>query len=112
MIHHDILIVGSGVMGVALADSLNSKDFSIGIVESNSHASFSKRHLSINQKLKFFKKLGVWEKISPNAFPYEKIKVWEQEGSGYIEFDANEARLNPLGHIVSEGIFKKTYWKV
>ena len=98
MIHHDILIVGSGVMGVALADSLNPKDFSIGIVESNSHASFSKRHLSINQKsLSFLKKLGVWEKISPNAFPYEKIKVWEQEGSGYIEFDANEARLNPLG---------------
>ena len=41
MIHHDILIVGSGVMGVALADSLNPKDFSIGIVESNSHVSFS-----------------------------------------------------------------------
>ena len=64
MIHHDILIVGSGVMGVALADSLNSKDFSIGIVESNSHASFSKRHLSINQKsLSFLKKLGVKIKI-------------------------------------------------
>ena len=108
MIHHDILIVGSGVMGVALADSLNPKDFSIGIVESNSHASFSKRHLSINQKsLSFLKKLGVWEKISPNAFPYEKIKVWEQEGSGYIEFDANEARLNPLGYIVSEGNIQK-----
>ena len=59
------------------------------------------------KKFKFFKEARCLGKISPNAFPYEKIKVWEQEGSGYIEFDANEARLNPLGHIVSEGNIQK-----
>ena len=108
MIHHDILIVGSGVMGVALADSLNPKDFSIGIVESNSHhASFSKRHLSINKKSLSFLKTRCLGKNISECISYEKIKVWEQEGSGYIEFDANEARLNPLGHIVSEGNIQK-----
>lgn len=112
MINHDILIVGSGVMGAALADSLNSKNFSIGVIESNSHASFSKRHLSLNQKsLNFLKELNIWEKIEPNAFPYKKIKVWEQEGSGFIEFDANESNLKLLGHIVSEGEIQKNLLK-
>ena len=35
MIHHDVLIVGSGVMGVALTSSINSDELSIGIIESN-----------------------------------------------------------------------------
>ena len=52
MIHHDVLIVGTGVMGVALANSINSDELSIGIIESNPEPYLSKRHLSINQKNK------------------------------------------------------------
>ena len=94
MIHHDILIVGSGVMGVALANSIDSDKLSIGIIESNPQLSLSKRHLSINQKsLNFLKDLDVWKKIESCAYPYRKIKVWDQEGSGYIEFDSKDCLL-------------------
>ena len=104
MIHHDVLIVGSGVMGVALANSIDSDKLSIGIIESNPQPTLSKRHLSINQKsLNFLKNLDVWKKIEISAYPYRKIKVWDQEGSGYIEFDSQEANIDLLGHIVSEG---------
>ena len=41
MIHHDVLIVGSGVMGVALASSINSDELSVGIIESNPQPSLS-----------------------------------------------------------------------
>ena len=34
MKHHDILIVGSGVIGSTLANSLKSDDLSIGIIDS------------------------------------------------------------------------------
>ena len=109
MIHHDVLIVGTGVMGVALANSINSDELSIGIIESNPEPYLSKRHLSINQKsLNFFKDLDVWKEIEPNAYPYRKIKVWDQEGSGYIEFDSQEANIDLLGHIVSEGKIQKS----
>ena len=104
MIHHDVLIVGSGVMGVALANSIDSDELSVGIIESNPQPSISKRHLSINQKsLNFLKDLDVWKEIERNAYPYRKIKVWDQEGSGYIEFDSQETDIDLLGHIVSEG---------
>ena len=109
MIHHDVLIVGSGVMGVALANSIDSDKLSIGIIESNPQPTLSKRHLSINQKsLNFLKNLDVWKKIEISAYPYRKIKVWDQEGSGYIEFDSQEANIDLLGHIVSEGKIQKS----
>ena len=112
MIHHDVLIVGSGVMGVALASSINSDELSVGIIESNPQPSLSRRNLSINQKsLNFLKDLDVWKEIEPNAYPYQKIKVWDQEGSGYIEFDSQEAGIDLLGHIVSEGQIQKSLIK-
>ena len=59
MIHHDVLIVGTGVMGVSLANSINSDELSIGIIESNPEPYLSKRHLSINQK-SLNLELGCW----------------------------------------------------
>ena len=42
MKHHDILIVGSGVIGTTLANSLKSDDLSIGIIDSEASPKFSK----------------------------------------------------------------------
>ena len=69
-------------MGVALADSLNPKDFSIGIVESNSHASFSKRHLSIIKKFKFFKEARCLGKNISECISLRKNKVWDKRVLG------------------------------
>ena len=46
MKHHDILIVGSGVIGTTLANSLKSDDLSIGIIDSEASPKFSKRPVS------------------------------------------------------------------
>ena len=108
MKHHDILIVGSGVIGTTLANSLKSDDLSIGIIDSVASPKFSKRHLSINSNsLNFLKKLDLWHLIKPNAFPYETIKVWDQEGSGFIEFNSKDTERENLGHIVCEGDIQK-----
>ena len=53
MKHHDILIVGSGVIGTTLANSLKSDDLSIGIIDSEASPKFSKRHLT--ERKKFYK---------------------------------------------------------
>ena len=46
------------------------------------------------------------EKIENSAFPYEQIKVWDQEGTGFIDFNAQEANLPNLGYIIREEKFK------
>ena len=53
----------------------------------------------------FLKELDAWNVISKNAFQYNQIKVWDQEGTGFIDFNVNELEKNipNIGFIVKEG---------
>ena len=53
----------------------------------------------------FLKELDAWNVISKNAFEYNQIKVWDQEGTGFIDFNVNELEKNipNIGFIVKEG---------
>ena len=104
----DILVIGSGVVGSALAIKVSKLGYKVAIVDSKESPPNSFRHLSINQKSKsFLKEIGIWENIKNSAFPYERIKVWDQEGTGFIDFNAKEAQLPNLGYIVGEGEIQK-----
>ena len=104
----DILVIGSGVVGSALAIKASKLGYKVAIVDSKESPPNSFRHLSINQKSKFFlEEIGTWENIKNSAFPYERIKVWDQEGTGFIDFNAEEAQLPNLGYIVREGEIQK-----
>ena len=104
----DILVIGSGVVGSALAIKVSKLGYKVAIVDSKESPPNSPRHLSINQKSKsFLKEIGIWENIKNSAFPYERIKVWDQEGTGFIDFNAKEAQLPNLGYIVREGEIQK-----
>ena len=104
----DILVIGSGVVGSALAIKVSKLGYKVAIVDSKESPPNSLRHLSINQKSKsFLKEIGIWENIKNSAFPYERIKVWDQEGTGFIDFNAKEAQLPNLGYIVREGEIQK-----
>lgn len=104
----DILIIGSGVVGSALAIKTSQLGYKVAIVDSKETFPNSFRHLSVNQKSKaFFNSLDVWKKIENSAFPYEQIKVWDQEGTGFIDFNAQEANLPNLGYIIREGEIQK-----
>ena len=104
----DILVIGSGVVGSALAIKVSKLGYKVAIVDSKESPPNSFRHLSINQKSKsFLKEIGIWENIKNSAFPYERIKVWDQEGTGFIDFNAKEAQLPNLGYIVREGEIQK-----
>ena len=70
----DILIIGSGVVGSALAIKTSQLGYKVAIVDSKETFPNSFRHLSVNQKSKaFFNSLDVWKKIENSAFPYEQI---------------------------------------
>jgi len=107
-VNFDILVIGSGVVGSALAIKVSKLGFKVAIVDSKESPPNSFRHLSINQKSKsFLEEIGIWENIKKSAFPYERIKVWDQEGTGFIDFNAKEAQLPNLGYIVREGEIQK-----
>jgi len=104
----DLLIIGSGVVGSALAIKTSQLGYKVAIIDSRETFPNSYRHLSVNQKSKaFLNGIDVWKKIENSAFPYEQIKVWDQEGTGFIDFNAKETNLPNLGFIVREGEIQK-----
>ena len=102
----DVLIVGAGVTGALLFLALKNKNINVGLIDGRDNAPDSYRHLSLNNKsMTFLKELDAWNEISKTAFEYSQIKVWDQEGTGFIDFNVNELEKNipNIGFIVKEG---------
>ena len=103
---YDVLIVGAGVTGALLFLALKNKNIKVGLIDSRDSAPNSYRHLSLNNKsMSFLKELDVWDDLRKTAFEYNQIKVWDQEGTGFIDFNVNELEKNipNIGFIVKEG---------
>ena len=103
---YDVLIVGAGVTGALLFLALKNKNIKVGLIDSRDSAPNSYRHLSLNNKsTSFLKELDVWDDLRKTAFEYDQIKVWDQEGTGFIDFNVNELEKNipNIGFIVKEG---------
>ena len=93
----DILVIGSGVVGSALAIKVSKLGYKVAIVDSKESPPNSYRHLSINQKSKtFLDEIGIWKDIKDSAFPYGQIKVWDQDCLLYTSpspRDVEESRM-------------------
>ena len=108
---YDVLIVGAGVTGALLFLALKNKNIKVGLIDGRDAAPNSYRHLSLNNKsMSFLKELDVWKDLSKTAFAYDQIKVWDQEGTGFIDFNVHELEKNisNIGFIVKEGDIQNT----
>ena len=108
---YDVLIVGAGVTGALLFLALKNKNIKVGLIDGRDTAPNSYRHLSLNNKsMSFLKELDVWKDLSKTAFAYDQIKVWDQEGTGFIDFNVHELEKNisNIGFIVKEGDIQNT----
>ena len=110
---YDVLIVGGGMVGSALACALGQSGLSVGVLESRLPEAFSPEQphdlrvsaLSIASE-RFLHNIGAWEGISSRrSCPYKRMKVWESSSrQGATEFDAAESGYTHLGHIVENRI--------
>jgi len=113
----DVLIVGAGIAGGALARGLSGRGLSLALVEANpisirldppadAVAGYDARVSAIapaSQAL--FEGLGAWAKaLAAGPCPYRHMQVWDAEGTGAIEFHAEELDAPVLGHIVENRI--------
>lgn len=107
-IHHDaeIIIVGGGMIGLALAEALSQLKIKTIVCEQKSliqeqQSTMTARVSAINQVAKcFLEDLQVWQSL-PNAAwaPIKKMQVWSEHG-GEIVFSAGDLKLSELGFIV------------
>lgn len=98
----DIVIVGGGPVGAALALALADSGFAPIVLESRDAdlAVGDPRPLALSYGSRLIlERLGVWERLTP-ATPIERIHVSQPGGFGRVALSAGEARLPALGYVV------------
>lgn len=110
----DLLIVGAGMVGSALALALRETGLNILVVDSGpltvkpfvANAPFEARvsALSIASQ-RILERLGVWDGIvGRRVSPYSDMHVWDGSGTGKVHFSASSVHANVLGHIVENRV--------
>lgn len=118
----DIAIVGSGIAGSALACALIAKasqttPLRIALIESqplkqdlpacdDDINGFDSRVSALTVASQaLLTDIGVWPAIAEQRIsPFEKMQVWDAEGTGEVSFDAADVRAPVLGHIVENRV--------
>lgn len=109
----DVVIIGAGIAGSALAVALSGNGVSVAIVEAQSLQrktlpqerqllSYDNRVSALTPKsVGLLSRLGAWDSIAAYRHcAYAHMTVWDAQGTGRIEFDCTELDVPALGHIV------------
>jgi len=111
-VEYDIVIVGGGMVGAALAAKLASQEATSGLrialVEAGPQPplftgdNFDPRVVALSQKsAALLQSLGVWQDIMQvRACAYTAMDIWDAEGTGNIQFYAEDVHQPCLGHII------------
>jgi 2-polyprenylphenol 6-hydroxylase len=112
----DIAIVGAGPVGSAAALSLAKISPGLKIALIDREPAFTLppdqidlRVFAINSGSRsLLEQLGVWTHITDRrACAYQRMYVWDADGSGHVDFSANEFGVDDLGHIVEARIIQE-----
>ncbi|MFL7966080.1 2-octaprenyl-3-methyl-6-methoxy-1,4-benzoquinol hydroxylase [Pseudomonas kielensis] len=110
----DLLIVGAGMVGSALALALQGSGLQVLLLDGtpmsvkpfDPQATFEPRVSALSTaSQRILERLGVWEGITARrASPYTDMHVWDGSGTGQIHFSAASLHAETLGHIVENRV--------
>lgn len=110
--NYDLVIVGGGMAGLALAAGLANTQLKIAIVEAAEHAptwqatTFNPRVSALSETSRqLLDSLGAWsvmQKLRVN--PYQGMRVWDSQGTAEVAFNAAEAGVACLGYLVENSV--------
>ncbi|HEY0180307.1 MAG TPA: FAD-dependent oxidoreductase, partial [Dokdonella sp.] len=104
----DVVVVGAGAVGSALALALARDGFDVALVEAREPRPW-RRDDDVDLRVvalardahDLFAELGVWSAIEQaRASAYRRMHVWDATAPGELRFDAADAGAAALGWIV------------
>ncbi len=115
----DVLIVGGGLTGAALALALTQAPLSlrVGLLDaasatSNETPSFDERVLAVSEgSRRLLAELGVWEKLQFDACPIQQIHVSDRGQFGRTVLTAAEQRVAALGQVIPLRVIGQTLYQ-
>nr|WP_306005255.1 FAD-dependent monooxygenase [Aquicoccus porphyridii] len=116
----DILIVGGGLNGPALALALARKGFSVTVVDAlpetvRKNAAFDGRAYALalaSQRL--LTRIGIWDRVAGHSQPMHEIKASDgRAGEGpapfFLHFDSAEIEEGPMGHMLEDRYLRRAF---
>lgn len=124
----DVVIVGAGMVGAALATGLGRSGFRVGLVDQGAAPSFDATQppdirvsaLSAGSE-RYLTELDAWPGIlAMRATPYTRLAVWDEADHplssvlprkiAEVVFDARSLSARHLGHIVENRVTQQALW--
>lgn len=112
----DVIIVGGGMVGAALALALDRVGLKTALIDQQSlqpstlaaNAPWHRRVSALTEaSVNLFKYLGAWESmVAQRVCPYTHMVVWDGEGTGEVAFDAQSVPYSQLGFIVENEVIR------
>lgn len=114
----DVVIVGGGMVGGALALGLAQQGFTVTVIEKNAPPAFDAssppdvRISAISaSSVGLLRGLGVWDSVRKmRAHAYRQLETWEWE-SAHVVFNAAELKLPELGYMVENNVLQLALWQ-
>ncbi|WP_338550095.1 FAD-dependent monooxygenase [Roseovarius phycicola] len=116
----DIVIVGGGLTGPALALALAQAGQSVTIIDSlpqtvRKNAGFDGRSYALAlASVRLLSGIGIWDSVAENAQPMLEIKVTDgRAGEGaapfFLHFDHAEIEEGPMGHMLEDRYLRRAF---
>ncbi|WP_178086481.1 2-octaprenyl-3-methyl-6-methoxy-1,4-benzoquinol hydroxylase [Pseudomonas sp. GV071] len=112
----DLVIVGAGMVGSALALALQHSGLDILLVDGSplsvkpfdQSAAFEPRVSALSMaSQRILERVGAWPGIEARrTSPYGEMQVWDGSGTGQIHFSAASVHAEVLGHIVENRVIQ------
>ncbi|MDA8481541.1 2-octaprenyl-3-methyl-6-methoxy-1,4-benzoquinol hydroxylase [Pseudomonas resinovorans] len=110
----DLIIVGAGMVGSALALALKDSGLDILLIDGSPlsvkpfepTAAFEPRVSALSAaSQRILLRLGAWPGVlARRSSPYSEMRVWDGSGTGQIHFSASSVHAEVLGHIVENRV--------
>ncbi|HMM65304.1 MAG TPA: UbiH/UbiF/VisC/COQ6 family ubiquinone biosynthesis hydroxylase [Dokdonella sp.] len=115
----DVVVVGAGVAGSAMALALVGAGFDVALVEARAPATWQAtdevdaRVVALAaDSVGLLDGLGVWNAVSAaRASPYRYMRVWDALAPGQLDFDAADRGEAALGWIVENRLLQHVLWQ-
>lgn len=115
----DVLIIGGGMVGAALACALGRQGFDVHVVEAHAPQAFdADQPLDLRVSAvslasqNLLEAVDAWRHVlSMRATPFRRMRVWDQKSVGETDFDSRDIGEPALGHIVENRILQLALWQ-
>lgn len=117
--NYDVVIVGAGMVGGALASTLAGSNLKVALLES---AAPSEVHADDPVDLRvsaitrasqqIFTAIGAWSGMAERRIsPFREMHVWDAGSQGAIHFDSADVGEDTLGHIIENRVVQIALWE-